>query len=385
LPQFARICQEGRSDPDERDRPPSIWQEVSRVAGSQPGSINRRTITRRTFDWGESISWDVDGVGGAGGGGHDRILAADPPAPVMIAPVNDTPGRPRAWPAPPRRSIVELIADGVLDAELAALAWLLIEARLPVVVGAMARGVGKTTLLEALLDFLPASVRRIDLAGAAEDFAWLPEAAALGWPPAGPTVAGSPPIAPTSAYLVAAELSEHLPIYTWGAAARTLVRAASIGYGIGATIHADRLEDIHDDLRERPVGLTDDELSYLGLIVIARAWREPDGEVRRRVVAAHYARPVGRDEHGHVQRLPPAVIAARDEASDALEHFAWGVMPELAIRLDRKAGDLERDQADRAALLGGLVAAGTTDVDEVRGAIRSFRAGAAVDGHRHIH
>jgi hypothetical protein len=303
----------------------------------------------------------------------------------MIAPVNDTLGRPRAWPAPPRRSIVELIADGVLDAELAALAWLLIEARLPVVIGAMARGVGKTTLLEALLDFLPASVRRIDLAGAGEDFAWLPEAAALGWPPAGPTVASSPPIAPMSAYLVAAELSEHLPIYTWSAAARTLVRAASIGYGIGATIHADRLEDIHDDLRARPVGLTDDELSYLGLIVIARAWRKPDGEVRRRVVAAHYARPVGRDEHGHLQRLPPAVIAARDEASDTLEHFAWGVMPELAIRLDRKAGDLERDQADRAALLRGLLAAGTTDADEVRGAIRSFRAGTAVDGHRHIH
>jgi hypothetical protein len=290
-----------------------------------------------------------------------------------------------AWPAPARRSIVELIADGVLDAELAALAWLLLEARLPVVVGAMARGVGKTTLLEALLDFLPASVRRIDLAGAAEDFAWLPEAAMLGWPPAGPTVAISPPVTPTSAYLVAAELSEHLPIYTGGAAARTLVRAASIGYGIGATIHADRLEDVHDELRARPVGLTDDELSYLGLIVIARAWRGTDGTIVRRVVAAHYARPVGRDEHAHVQRLPPAVIAARDEGSDTLEHFAWGVMPELAIRLGRKAGDLERDQADRAALLGGLLAAGTTDVAEVRTAIRSFRAGAVVEGHRHIH
>jgi len=303
----------------------------------------------------------------------------------MIPTMDDHRGQRGAWPGPPRRSIVELIDDGILDAELAALAWLLIEERLPVVVGALARGVGKTTLLEALLDFLPASVHRIDLAGAAEDFAWLPEAAALGWPPAGPTVASSPPIAPMSAYLVGAELSEHLPIYTWGAAARTLVRAASIGYGIGATIHADRLEDIHDELRARPVGLTDDELSYLGLILIARAWRETDGTIVRRVVAAHYARPVGRDEHGHIQRLPPAVIAARDDGSDTLEHFAWGVMPELAIRLGRKAGDLERDQADRAALLGGLAAAGTTDVDEVRSAIRSFRVATAVDGHRHIH
>jgi hypothetical protein len=293
--------------------------------------------------------------------------------------------RMRVWTSPSRRSIVELIASGVLDAELAALAWLLIEARLPIIVGALARGVGKTTLLEALLDFLPASVRRIDLDGAFEEFTWLPEAAALGWPPAGPTEASTPPVGPTTAYLVAAELSEHLPHYTWGTAARTLVRAASIGYGIGATIHADRLEDVHDALQSRAVGLTDDELSYLGLVIILRAWREGDGIVRRRVVAAHYARPVGRDEHGHIQRLPPAVIAARDDASDRLEHFAWGVMPELAIRLGRKAGDLERDQAERSDVLRALMAAGTTERDEVRRAIDSYRATARVHDHGRVH
>jgi len=83
--------------------------------------------------------------------------------------------------APPRRSIVELIATGVLDAELAALAWILVEARLPVIVGGLARGAGKSTLLEALLDFLPSTARRIDLRGVDEHFAWLPEAEALGW------------------------------------------------------------------------------------------------------------------------------------------------------------------------------------------------------------
>ena len=288
----------------------------------------------------------------------------------------------RASTAAPRRSIVELIASNVLDADLAALAWILVEARIPLIVGGLQRGAGKTTVLEALLDFLPPVTRRIDLAGMTEDFAWLPEAAALGWPSAGLPVASAPPVTPATAYPVAAELSEHLPIYTWGAAARTLVRAASIGYGFGATIHADRLEEVHDELRAAPVGLTDDELSYLGLVLIARAWREPDGSVVRRVVAAHYARPVSRDEHGHVQRLPPAVIAARDEASDTLEHFAWGVMPELAIRLDRRAGDLETDQAERAALLGQLAASGTTEVDAVRAAIRAHRLGAPTGGER---
>ena len=288
----------------------------------------------------------------------------------------------RAATAPPRRSIVELIATGVLDAELAALAWLLVEARLPVIVGGLARGAGKSTLLEALLDFLPSTVRRIDLRGVDEDFAWLPEAEGLGWRRPDVAVSGpvpsapAIPVTPASAVLVAAELSMHLPIYTWGAAARTLVRAASIGYGIAATIHADRLEDVHEQLLDPSVGLTEDELSYLGLIVIVRPDRGPGGEVRRRVVAAHYARPVGRDEHGHVQRLPPAVVAVRDERTDRLEHFAWGVMPELAIRLGRKAGDIEGDQAERAAILAGLARDGVVDVDSVRAAIAA-RGGAA--------
>lgn len=282
----------------------------------------------------------------------------------------------RAVASPPRRSIVELIADGVLDAELAALAWLLIEARVPVVVAGLARNAGKTTLLEALLDFLPPTARRVDLRGVEEDFAWLPEAARLGWDSEAAGVdEGNPgshdaiPIAPANGFLVAAELSAHLPIYTWGRAARILVRAASIGYGVGATIHADRLEEIHEALRSHAVGLTDDELSYLGLVLILRPEPDRHGHVRRRVVAAHYARPVSRDEHGHVQRLSPAVLAVRDPGADDLEHFAWGVMPELAIRLGRPAGDLEREQAGRAALLRSLVRSGALDVPTVRSAI----------------
>ncbi len=293
----------------------------------------------------------------------------------------------RAASAPPRRSIVELIANGVLDAELAALAWILVEARMPLIVAGLQQGAGKTTVLEALLDFLPAAARRTDLAGVAEDFAWLPEAEALGWlrdeHPGPATPAPAIPVTPMTGYLVAAELSEHLPTYTWGRAARTLVRAASLGYGIGATIHADRLEEVHAELCARPISLTDDELTYLGLVLVVRAIREPGGTIRRRVVAAHYARPVGRDEHGHTQRLPPAVLAARDETSDRLEHFAWGVLPELAIRLGRKAGDLEREQAERADLLAGLVASGAIDLDTVRAAISAHRTAPHPDAHVH--
>lgn len=289
----------------------------------------------------------------------------------------------RASTAPPRRSVVELIATGVLDADLAALAWILVEARLPLVVAGLHRGAGKSTVLEALLDFLPPTAHRIDLAGVTEDFSWLPEAENLGWSRTAPATEAAFRVAPASTFLVAAELSEHLPVYTWGRAARTLVRAASIGYGIGATLHADRLEDVHELLRARPVAVTDDELTYLGLIVIVRADHGPDGRVRRRVVAAHYARPVGRDEHGHTQRLPPAVLAHRDAGTDRLDHFEWGVMPELAIRLGRTAGDLEREQAKRSAILDRLASEGAIDLATVRAAIAANRSTARADAHVH--
>ncbi len=114
---------------------------------------------------------------------------------------------------------------GTLDAELAAQLWLLVEARVPIVVAALAQGVGKSTLLHALLDFLPPDVRVVELAGETETFAWLPQATELGWPGVARPTPGTDPVRAETTVLLAAELSDHLPAYTWGAAARVAVRA----------------------------------------------------------------------------------------------------------------------------------------------------------------
>ena len=280
-------------------------------------------------------------------------------------------------PAP--RSIVELIRAGTLDAELAATLWLLIEGRVPLVVGARERQVGKSTLLGALLDFLAPGVQTRELAGAMETFDWLPQAPELGWrrhapsPEALAETVGlrkrRPPIRPDNTVLLIPELSDHLPSYTWGAEARIAIRAASIGYGLAATIHADSLDDVFEELRRPPVALSDDELSRLGLVVILR--RVGDG--LRRIVAAHYVRPTSRDEHDHVQRLGPAVLATWDPNHDRFEHFAWGITPELAMRIDRKPGDFELEVDRRQDYLAGLAEAGIVDVAAVRAAIDGYR------------
>src|SRR5262245_59751305 len=102
------------------------------------------------------------------------------------------------WRLPRPLTVTELIAAGSLDAPLAALLWLALEHRVSRLVAAGPNGAGKTVTLSALLDFLPPDVRRIHLSGMAEDFAFVATAE------------------PTRTYLLAAEISDHLPAYLWG-------------------------------------------------------------------------------------------------------------------------------------------------------------------------
>jgi type IV secretory pathway ATPase VirB11/archaellum biosynthesis ATPase len=265
--------------------------------------------------------------------------------------------------------VVDLIRAGTLDAELAAEVWLMLEARVPVIVAAQDSGVGKSTLLDALLAFLPADLRVVALAGKAEAFTWLPQASELGWPGVGRAMEGGAPVRPDTTVILVDELSDRLPTDTWGPAARVVVRAASIGYGLAATIHGDSLDDVFESLRRSPVHLADDELSRLGVVLVLR---RVDRE-QRRIVAAHYVRPVARDTHGHLQRLGPAVLATWDPATHAFEHFGWGVTPELAMRVGRRAGDFEIEVDRRRDHLDALVQAGTSAPDDVRLALTAYR------------
>ena len=279
--------------------------------------------------------------------------------------------------APTPRSIVELMRTGTLDAELAATLWVLIEGRVPVIVAGAMGGTGKSTLLAALLDFLPTSARTVELEGDMETFDWLPQATELGWhrtPGARSSARENAPVRPDTTILLIPELSDHLPSYTWGEEARIAIRAASVGYGLAATMHADSLEGVLDALRRPPVRADDDELSRLGVVLVLR--RLEDG--RRRIAAAHYIRPTARDEHGHVQRLGPAVLATWDPTEDAFEHFGWGVTPELARRVGRKAGDFELEVDRRRAYLEQLVQAGVFAPDAVRVAIAGYRSVAPI-------
>jgi hypothetical protein len=244
-------------------------------------------------------------------------------------------------------SIVELVRRGTLDAELAGLVWVLVEGRIPVVVAAPA-GLVTSGAAGDVLRGLLASLRP-DLGLGAVDAANL----------AAPLQARS---------------------------ARALIHGeAPGGVAVGGS-----LEDVRAGLGgDPPAGLSEDELSFLGCVLVlevdapapvtaADPSMAPPETIR--VGAAHYIRPLHRDEHGHAQLLGPAVLATWDPVRQAFEHFAWGVLPEIAARLGRRGGDLEADLHHRRDDLGGLAAAGVISIGEVGRLVAGYRVGY---GHAH--
>ncbi len=131
------------------------------------------------------------------------------------------------------------------------------------------------------------------------------------------------------------------------------------------SLGASSLEDVLDCLGRPPYELTEDAARSVGVVLVVTVL--PDG--RRRIVAAHYVRPLEQDGHGHLQRRPPALLAAWDRDADRLDDYAWGISAELGSRIGMAAPAFELARAERAELLVGLAAAGARTPEAVAGAI----------------
>lgn len=249
----------------------------------------------------------------------------------------------------PSPSLVALVARGTLDAELAALVWWLLDVDVPLVVAGPDGPKIALEVLEALVGSLrpEASVLRFD-GGDLDGFAWLPQAAELGWPrPSGPLPPPGRRAAWPGTRVIVPRLSA-APGATWGLAARVLVRSLQLGYSLATTVEAASLRDLLARLSVPDLALADDELRRLGLVLmVGRA----DPPLVARVETAHYLRPLERDGQGHLQRQPPAVLASWDATASRFEHFAWGLVPELEVRFGLRPREVEGELVERQRLL----------------------------------
>jgi hypothetical protein len=195
-------------------------------------------------------------------------------------------------------SVLALLRSGVLDPGLASLAWLLTDGGVPLIVIGSAAAEERSAVAGALLAIDP-SRAFVVLDGDVEP--------------------------PTLARLSA------------------LLRG---GAGVGITLAAPDLPAALERLRHDAGSLPDDAVRRLGIVIRLDA---TDRGPRCSIV--HYLRPTERDGQGHVQRRPPAILAAWDETTASYEDYAWAVTPELADRVDRSQADFEERWRERAALL----------------------------------
>ena len=205
----------------------------------------------------------------------------------------------------------DFLSSGALDARTTALLWLLFDGGVPLIVAGPADTESRAAVAAGLLSVDPA--RRWVVLDSAEE----------------------------------------------GITPERLAALLRGGAGVGINVPAHDLEGVLESLAAG--GLPEDAVRRLGVVAIV-----DDTPMGPRCSVVHYLRPTERDAQGHLQRRPPAVLAAWDERGDTFEDYAWGITPELADRVDRSQADLEERQADRARFLLGQQGTQADHADRVQ-------------------
>ncbi len=168
-------------------------------------------------------------------------------------------------------TVRELVACGTLTPEAAATLWWAIDQGASVFVTAGPPGAGKSTVANALLEFLPGDARVYVTSG--------------GWDRM------DVPATPGPTYLLVNELSPHLPLYLYGAAARRAFALLQTGSRMLGTLHARGVAEAARVMcDEAQVDLHDIATPFV-FAVISAGWS--GREIVRRVVELGFLAPDG--------------------------------------------------------------------------------------------
>ncbi|MFT4036991.1 MAG: hypothetical protein QM692_02325 [Thermomicrobiales bacterium] len=132
-------------------------------------------------------------------------------------------------------TLAALLRAGTLDTAQAAFLWAALAQRRSLTVVGGPSGLGKSTLLHALLPLLRATTRRVFLRGCYETFAFAADGL------------------PTGAVMLVNEISPHLPIYLWGPAVRRTLELCAGGVPLLATAHGHSVVEFVASLTGSPL------------------------------------------------------------------------------------------------------------------------------------
>ncbi len=256
-------------------------------------------------------------------------------------------------------SIVQIIQAGTMPPRLAAVFWLGLERGASFVFAADPPGSGKTTVLTALLAL-----------ASPDTVAYFTR----GW---GETFDLPPPDESYPTYLMVNEMSDHLPVYSWGPYVIRVFELLTEDYSLCTTLHADTVEAVIEQLEEE-VGVPREHLAQL-TFVVPLAVVHQEGRTLRRVRDVGLLGPSqgGPGERGLAVRR----IATWDEQRDTFSILKDSdATAALAARLGMEDRALDEALAAREAFLQRLVADRVSSMAAVQKAVDAFRQSTTAGG-----
>jgi hypothetical protein len=187
-------------------------------------------------------------------------------------------------------SAIDLLAAGTLDLKLAAFLMRTVRKGASILGCAGPGGTGKTTLMGALLCFLPANAL-IKVVEKHQPFSWYEEQS----DPQAPTWFLCHELGPGSWYS-----------YLWGEGARTFLSMPNQGRFCATTVHADNLGELRRLVQGREIGLSPQDFARLDLVLFIRALRvQGTGRWQRRVTEVCLGTGDPKETHRSVCRWDP--------------------------------------------------------------------------------
>lgn len=235
-------------------------------------------------------------------------------------------------------TIAELVRNGTMSAELAAVLWAAVDEQVSFLTAAVPRFAGKSTTSNAILALRPPDMPAHHVGGEPEVMERLRNEQLGG-------------------YLVVAEFSQApVPGYIWGEPVRRVFDTLEAGYSLQASLHAASVQDAILAVT-RQNGVSDEAASAIGLVLYIERFGEDLASFWRRVAEVY---EVDRVENG----LPVGRPLYRWEPGT--DRFAAAEEP-LNFAQDKE------DLLTRAELISDLARSGRTNSMDVRAALARYR------------
>lgn len=235
-------------------------------------------------------------------------------------------------------TIAELVRNGTMSAEVAAVLWAAVDAQVSFLTVAVPRLAGKSTTSNAILALRPPGVPLHEVAGEPEVMERLKRERRGG-------------------YLVVGEFSQApVPGYIWGEPVRRVFDTLGAGYSLQTALHASGVEAAIREVTQGN-GVSDEQASAFKLVL--------------------YIERFGADMSNFWRRLAEVYEVHKVENGRPIGHplFRWQREGDRFEKLSdphqfgRDREDLER----RAALIAELARSGRTSSPEVAAAVADFR------------